>query len=170
MLKNPDGPLPRMNALRAFEAAAHHVSFSAAAEELGIRQPTVSRYIADLEHEIGVRLFERSPSAVVLTPAGEVFHRAVAIGLERIVTGALSASGLADDRRIVIACGGATSELFLRPRLGALHRVLGEDRGHPPPALRERLPVPPERGGDFDRIDLIAGYHSVDGLPGMTSS
>ena len=165
MLKSPDGPLPRMNALRAFEAAAHHVSFSAAAEELGIRQPTVSRYIADLEHEIGVRLFERSPSAVVLTPAGEVFHRAVAIGLERIVTGALSASGVADERRVVIACGGATAELFLRPRLHALHRALGETA-----IIRllycENAHLDLPNVVNFDRIDLIALYDSVDGLPG----
>lgn len=48
-----------MRALRAFDAAARHSSFNRAAEELGTQQPSVSRYIAELEHEIGVRLFER---------------------------------------------------------------------------------------------------------------
>ena len=127
MLKHANGPLPRMNALRAFEAAARHESFSAAAEELGIHQPTVSRYIAGLEHEIGVRLFERSPRAVILTPAGEVYHRAVAIGLERLAAGALSALNIAEDERVIVACSTATSHQFVMPRFVALRRALGED-------------------------------------------
>ena len=99
-------PLPRMNALRVFESAARHLSFSAAAAELRTTQPSVSRAIAELECQLGTRLFERGHRAILLTPAGEVFHRTVVICLERIATGALTAAGLADDRRIVIACGG----------------------------------------------------------------
>ena len=45
MLKPSAGSLPRMSALRAFDAAARHASFVRAAEELGIHQPTVSRYV-----------------------------------------------------------------------------------------------------------------------------
>ena len=116
-----------MNALRAFEAAARHSSFSAAAEELGIHQPTISRYIAELEHEIGVRLFDRSPRAVILTPAGEVFHRAVAIGLERIAAGALTAVNIAEDQRVIVACGTGLSHHFVMPRFDALRRAVGED-------------------------------------------
>ena len=102
----PWNPLPRMNALRVFKSAARHLSFSAAAVELGTSQPAVSRAIAELECQLGTRLFERSHRAILLTPAGEVFHRTVAICLERIAAGALTVAGLADDRRIVIACGG----------------------------------------------------------------
>ena len=76
MLKPPHGPLPRMHPLRAFDAAARHASFIRAAQELGVYQPTISRYIAEQEHDIGVRLFARSRRAVNLTPAGEVFHHA----------------------------------------------------------------------------------------------
>ena len=50
MLKYPHGSLPRMNVLRAFEAAARHSSYTRTAEELAIQQPAVSRYIAELEH------------------------------------------------------------------------------------------------------------------------
>ena len=116
-----------MNALRAFEAVARHSSFIRAAEELGIRQPAVSRYIAELEHELEVRLFERSHRTVILTPAGEIFHGAVAIGLQRIAAGALSAASLAEDRRVVVACGHATSHLFVMPRFDAMRRALGEN-------------------------------------------
>ncbi len=157
--------LPRMRFLRIFESAARHMSFSAAAAELGTSQPAVSRAIAELERRLAVRLFERGHRAITLTPAGEIFHRAVTIGLERIAAGALTAAGLADDRRIVIACGGATSELFLRPRLDALHRALSEDA-----VIRllhcenDYLYLP--NVVETDRIDLVASYHSVDGLPG----
>ena len=154
-----------MRALRAFDAAARHGSFVRAAEELGIHQPSVSRYIADLEREVGVRLFERGRRAVTLTPAGVVFHRAVSVGLERIAAAALAASDPPENERVVIACGGATSELFLRPRLDALHRKLGEDA-----VIRllhcENSHLERPNAIEIDRIDLLANYHAVDGVPG----
>ena len=165
MLKFPAGPLPRMRALRAFDAAARHGSFVRAAEELGIHQPSISRYVAELERELGVRLFERDRRAVTLTPAGVVFHRAVAVGLERISAGALAASDLPEDERVVIACGGATSELFLRPRLGDVQRGLGETA-----VIRllhcENYHLDRPNVTETDRIDLIASYHAIDGVPG----
>ena len=127
MLKYPNGSLPRMNVLRAFEAAARHSSFSAAAEELGIHQPTISRYIAELEHELGVRMFDRSSRAVILTPAGEVYQRAVSIGLDRIAAGGLSALNVMEDKRVVVACGIATSHQFVMPRFAALRKAMSED-------------------------------------------
>ncbi|MYG66890.1 MAG: LysR family transcriptional regulator [Gammaproteobacteria bacterium] len=164
MKQDPATPLPPMNALRAFEAAARHLHFTRAAEELELQQSAVSRYIAELEDAIGARLFERRHRSVTLTAAGEILHRAVATGLERISAGALTVSDLADDRRIVIACGGATSELFLRPRLNALHQALGGNAVirllHCENAYLERPDVV-----YVDRIDLIASYHSVDGVP-----
>lgn len=115
-----------MNVLRAFEATARHLSFSAAAEEMGIQQPAVSRYIAELERDIGLRLFERHRRAVSLTPAGEVFQRAVAVGLERISAGVLTALSVTEEQRVVIACGHATSHQLVMPRFDALRRALGE--------------------------------------------
>ena len=121
--------LPPMRTLRIFESAARHLSFSAAATELQTSQPAVSRAIADLERNIGVRLFERSNRTISLTPAGEVFHRAVVIGLERIAAGALTASNLAEDGRVVVASSHALSHQFLMPRFDTLRRTLGEDVG-----------------------------------------
>lgn len=122
-------PLPPMRTLRIFESAARHLSFSAAAAELHTSQPAVSRAIADLERKMEVRLFTRSHRAISLTPAGEVFHRAVAVGLERIAAGALTASNLAEDGRVVVASSHALSHLFLMPRFDTLRRALGEDVG-----------------------------------------
>lgn len=164
MLKNPDGPLPGMKALRAFVAAARHANFTRAGEELGIRQPAISRYIAELEKEIGIRLFERSRRAARLTPAGEAYQRGVAVGLDRIAAAGVLASDLAGDPKVMIACGGSTSEMFLRPRLGALQRAVGGDA-----TVRllhcedDYLDVP--NVTRVDRIDLVASYRDVDGAP-----
>ena len=62
--------LPPLSMLRAFEAAARHLSFSAAADELGVTHSAVSHQIRGLETWFGQQLFERGPRKVTLTPAG----------------------------------------------------------------------------------------------------
>src|SRR5262245_47524055 len=57
--------------LRAFAAFARRRSFSAAAQELRISQPAVSKHVADVERDVGVRLVARRPRGGELTPAGE---------------------------------------------------------------------------------------------------
>ncbi len=66
--------------LRYFVAVAKHLSFTAAAESLGVAQPPLSQQIRDLEAEIGTALFERTTRRVALTRAGHDFH-VQAIGL-----------------------------------------------------------------------------------------
>ena len=69
--------------LRYFVAVAKYLSFTAAAESLGVAQPPLSQQIRDLEDEIGTALFERTTRRVTLTRAGHDFHvQALAI-LER---------------------------------------------------------------------------------------
>lgn len=72
--------LPNLSALRAFDAAARHTSFTRAAEELGLTQAAISRHIRTLEDEIGVQLFRRSHKAVSLTEAGRRYAKRVAQG------------------------------------------------------------------------------------------
>src|SRR4051812_5501946 len=62
--------LPPLAAIRAFEAAARHQSFTAAALELGMTQAAVSYQMKLLEERLGVALFRREGKRVVLTPAG----------------------------------------------------------------------------------------------------
>lgn len=62
--------LPPLNWFRAFEAAARHLSFTAAAEEIGMTQSAVSQQIKSLELRLGVPLFERKPRGLALTDNG----------------------------------------------------------------------------------------------------
>lgn len=127
MLRNPDGPLPRMHVLRVFEAAGRHSSFIRAAEELATHQPSVSRYIAELEHEIGVQLFERYHSGVSLTSAGEEYYRSVAAGLKQIAEGANMAANELEKQRVIVSCSFAISHQFVMPRFKFLREKLGEN-------------------------------------------
>ncbi|MYG66891.1 MAG: LysR family transcriptional regulator [Gammaproteobacteria bacterium] len=127
MKENPNAPLPTMNALRVFEATARHLHFTRAAEELELQQSAVSRYIADLEVALGTPLFERGHRSVTLTAAGEIYHRAVATGLERIASGVRTVADLSEAQRVMVACGPTTSHLFVMPLFSALSRTLGED-------------------------------------------
>src|SRR5579871_5721252 len=60
--------LPSLNGLRAFEAAARHLSFTNAAAELNVTQTAISHQIRRLEEELGIRLFVRQNRALTLTP------------------------------------------------------------------------------------------------------
>ena len=60
--------LPSLNGLRAFEAAARHLSFTVAASELNVTQTAISHQIRRLEEELGLRLFIRQNRALALTP------------------------------------------------------------------------------------------------------
>lgn len=62
--------LPSLNGLRAFEAAARHLSFTHAAQELNVTQTAISHQIRRLEEELGIRLFIRQSRSLALTPAG----------------------------------------------------------------------------------------------------
>jgi LysR family glycine cleavage system transcriptional activator len=76
--------LPPTNSLVVFEAAARHMNFTRAAEELAVTQSAVSRQIQLLEDHLGTALFQRQSRGLQLTKEGERLHRAVSMGLEHI--------------------------------------------------------------------------------------
>jgi len=89
--------LPPLNALRAFEAAARHLSFKLAARELHVTPGAVGQQVKVLEERLGVQLFERLHKQLVLTPAGQEYVTAVQKGFYRIAdaTGRLKPQGIA---------------------------------------------------------------------------
>ncbi|MEL7124934.1 MAG: LysR family transcriptional regulator, partial [Pseudomonadota bacterium] len=85
--------LPPLNALRAFEAAARHESFSRAAEELGVSHSAISRHVRGLEARLGVQLFRDQSRGVVLTPEGQHYAQRIAPAFDVIGD---ATEGLAD--------------------------------------------------------------------------
>lgn len=73
-----------LNALRAFEAVAQHLSFTAAAQALLISQSALSRHVISLEKLIGVQLFDRKPQSLSLTSAGQHLLPVVTKALDRL--------------------------------------------------------------------------------------
>jgi LysR family glycine cleavage system transcriptional activator len=76
--------LPSLAALRTFEAAARHLSFTKAAGELNLTQSAVSRQIRLMEEYLGVLLFQRVKQRLVLTDAGRIYVEDIRSGLEHM--------------------------------------------------------------------------------------
>src|SRR6185503_4944725 len=76
--------LPPLNALRAFEAAARRLSFTAAAVELYVTQAAVSHQVKALEQRLGVKLFHRLARGLVLTDEGQALLPAVSDSFDQI--------------------------------------------------------------------------------------
>lgn len=76
--------LPSLSALQAFEAAARHLSFTKAGEDLSLTQSGISRQIANLESHLGLRLFDRSGSRLVLTDAGAAYFQDIKHVLDKL--------------------------------------------------------------------------------------
>src|SRR5262245_23059748 len=79
--------LPPLNALKAFEAAARHESFTRAAEELCVTQGAVSHQVKALEVELGLKLFNRERQRLVITEAGRAYLVVVRDAFDRIGDG-----------------------------------------------------------------------------------
>jgi LysR family glycine cleavage system transcriptional activator len=79
--------LPSLNAIRAFEAAARHESFTKAADELCVTQGAVSQQVKSLEAELGLALFRRERQRLALTPAGRAYLATARDALDRLAEG-----------------------------------------------------------------------------------
>jgi len=79
--------LPSLNALKAFEAAARHESFTKAASELNVTQGAVSHQVKGLEAELGLRLFTRERQRLLITEAGRSYLEVVRDSFDRLAVG-----------------------------------------------------------------------------------
>ena len=103
--------------LRAFEAVARRSSFSAAAEELHLTQPAISRQIKGLEEELGSPLFLRGTRRVELTVAGTQLLRGVIPLLQRLDTTVSQIRSARGRRHVSITTFASFASLWLLPRL-----------------------------------------------------
>ncbi|HEY8567011.1 MAG TPA: LysR substrate-binding domain-containing protein [Beijerinckiaceae bacterium] len=113
-------PLPPLNAVRVFEAAARYLNFTRAAAELGMTQAAVSYQIRQLEDRVGTPLFVRGPRQVTLTEAGERLAPQVAEALE-MLRAAFTRTARTVDSILSITALPAFAGAWLVPRLGAFH-------------------------------------------------
>src|SRR5207248_3054722 len=116
--------MPSLDLLTGFEAAARHLSFTKAGEELFLTQSAVSRQIKDLEEQLGVALFHRRHRALVLTDAGQQFYAAAAqvITTMRTATERLRAQS-GRKRPLSVTTTSSFAALWLIPRLAGFTRT-----------------------------------------------
>jgi len=111
--------LPPLHAVRAFVAAARHLSFTRAAAELHVTHGAVSRQIRGLEAHLGVALFERRVRQVALTPEGLAFYGEASAALAQIGAAAASLMARAPVRAVRINVRPSFAVRWLIPRLPA---------------------------------------------------
>jgi len=120
--------LPSLNGLRAFEAAARHLSFTQAASELNVTQTAISHQIKRLEHELGVRLFIRQNRALTLTAEASEYLPGVRAAFNdlRLATDRLLRRE--DDHVLTVSTLASLAAKWLLPRLSAFQEAhLGID-------------------------------------------
>lgn len=154
--------LPPLNAVRAFEAAARHPSFQAAADELAVTAGAVAQHVKALEQWLGVSLFRRLPSkGVVLTQAGQRYAVIVSEILDEL-DGATRRIMEQDNANVLtVATIPSFASQWLIPRLGAFRAV------HP--AIDVRV-VASNTLTDFGREDVdVAIRYGRGQYPGLWS-
>ena len=116
----PDTPLPPLNWLRAFEAAARHLSFTQAAAELNVTQSAVSQHVRSLEAFLGRELFVRRTRALHLTEAGANYLPTIREAFGLLASGTRAFRGGDRGRSLLVQCNLAFSVFWLAPRLAGL--------------------------------------------------
>jgi LysR family glycine cleavage system transcriptional activator len=151
--------LPPLNALRAFEAAARHLSFTKAAEELFVTQAAISHQVKALEAALDLQLFRRLNRRLMLTDAGQLYLPALTEAFDAIdmATGRLRADQ--DVGRLVVSIANSLAAKWLLPRL---------------PRFRQRHPEieveisAADRLVDFSRDNVdMAIRHGTGHYPGL---
>jgi DNA-binding transcriptional LysR family regulator len=109
--------VPSLDLLKGFEAAARHLNFTHAADELFITQSAVSRQIKLLEDRLGVSLFVRQPKGLRLTEQGEQLYRAVSSALRQVNDAMERLARRGDAQPVIVTSTLGFSALWLIPRL-----------------------------------------------------
>lgn len=109
--------LPPLNALRAFEAAGRHLSFSRAADELAVTPGAISQQMRILEEWLGTPLFKRDPKGITLTEAGHAALPHMREGFDHLLTGTRLMKAGSGPARITVSVPPSFASKWLVPRL-----------------------------------------------------
>ncbi len=116
-----DRKLPPLNALRAFEAAARHLSVKKAADELCVTPGAVSQMLKALERDLGVMLFRRANRGIFLTAVGQDYLPAVRNAFRQIAEATRRIAIAADTGILTVSTTPFFAGAWLVPRLQAFH-------------------------------------------------
>jgi LysR family glycine cleavage system transcriptional activator len=139
--------LPPLSAVQTFEAAARHLSFQRAAEELHVTASAISHQVHALEEFLGVRLFKRLARQVVLTPEGQAYLPPVRAALDQINAATERIAASRDEGPLTMGVAPPFATGWLVPRL------TGFQRAHPDIEVRLSL-VPSTQVVDFANSDM----------------
>ena len=149
--------LPPFSALRGFEAAARHLSFKRAAEELCLTQSAVSHQVKVLEDFLGKPLFTRAPIGVTLTRAGQDYFDEMAPIFDALARATQSILSEDDQPALSLRCSPGFANRWLMPRLADARRHL--------PGVEISLTMAPSSMEDVDPSDvrINCGYEVPPG-------
>ena len=150
-----------LNAIRAFEAAARHLSFSAAGEELHVTHPAISHQIRRLEEWLGVELFHRGARKVRLTETGLVLLASAGAALAELDAVCRRIRKSAGTQSLSVGCIPSIASRWLVPRLSDF------TARHPDIAIRVAYAKADDRLDDDDNDILIT--LGADPSPHVTS-
>jgi LysR family glycine cleavage system transcriptional activator len=151
--------LPPLDLLRGFHAAARHLNFSRAAEDLFVTQSAISRQISALEESLGVALFLRAHRTLVLTPQGEELFAATSDILERLRRVTARVRTPLTQERVTLTTVPGFASLWLIPRLARFADIA--------PLVDVRISVNHHLSDlEQDQIDLAVRYCSPRGVAG----
>ena len=137
----------RLNALLVLEAVVRHRSFTRAAQELNLSQPTISRHIATLEDRLNRALFIRNGNQVTATAEGERLASAISLGFGHAESAWEEISLEVNTNEVTLACSFGFAENWLMPRYAQLKQVLGNTK------LRI-MTFDGSANFDFSRVDI----------------
>jgi DNA-binding transcriptional LysR family regulator len=115
--------LPSLDLLKGFDAAARHLSFTRAGEELFLTQSALSRQMQTLEEQLGLPLFERQHRQLLLTEAGQRLHATVKTLLEQLAQTLATIRRDQTTQSLRVSTNQPFASLWLIPRLSRFQRL-----------------------------------------------
>ena len=152
---------PGLRSLRAFNAAARHLSFTKAADEMGVTPAAISHQIKELEDQIGIALFTRTSRSMTLTREGDILSTAAAESLETLARAVKRIKRLENRKVLKVSASPSIAAKWLVPRLD---RFLDQA-----PGAEVRVDVS-TTALDFERDDVDIAIRFGQGrYPGLKS-
>ena len=154
--------IPPLNAIRAFEAAARHLSFTHAANELNVTQAAVSHQVKALEQWLGLPLFRRLNRAVSLTEEGAAYLPEVSLALDGLASATSRLLRTGDSRSLTVTTLDSFAAQWLMPRLKHFRALY--------PEIDVRI-LPSDAPVDFNRHDVdMAIRYGRGSWPGLVAT